>query len=86
MVFLAGRLESKNNEEFLLLHRVLLRPHVEYSVQVWQLHLKRDMLALETVKRRFTRLLPGVRELSCDEILWSLEEQEVISLNLHSSG
>ena len=59
--FIARGMEFKNSEMMLQLYKVLVRPHLEYCVQVWPPYLRKDILALEGVQRRFTRLIPELR-------------------------
>jgi len=56
----------------LQLYRALVRPHLEYCVQFQSPFLRKDVLALEGVQRRFTRLIPGMVGLKYEERLTRL--------------
>ena len=56
--------EYLDEESLMLLYKGLVRPAVEYGVVVWAPRLPRDIEAIESVQRRATRLVPGLKELS----------------------
>ena len=47
-----------DKDMFLNLFKSLVRPHLEYATSVWTPQFKKDMIAIENVQRRATRLLP----------------------------
>ena len=44
-----------------LLYVSLIRPHLEYSVPVWNPYLKGDIDNIENVQHRATRLVPSIK-------------------------
>ena len=40
-----------NKEDFLLIYKTYIRPHMEYCVQAWSPYLKKDIECLEKVQR-----------------------------------
>lgn len=51
--------EPFRKEEILDL-KLMLQPHLEYSVQFCLLHLKKDIIALENVQKRTTKIIKGI--------------------------
>ena len=48
-------------ESFLILYKTDIRPHLEYCVQVWSPHLKKDVQLLERVQRKSTKIVRGLK-------------------------
>ena len=51
---------SLNKQNFLLLYKALVRPHLEYCNQIWKPNLMKHIRIIENVQRRATRQLPGM--------------------------
>jgi len=56
----------RNKKVVLNLYKSLVRPHLEYCVQAWRPHLKKDINCLEKVQRRATRLISGYGHMKYD--------------------
>ena len=58
-----------NKSIFLKLYKALVRSHLEYGNVIWNPHLKRQSIQIESIQRRATKLLPECRNMSYDQRL-----------------
>ncbi|XP_059831389.1 uncharacterized protein LOC132397106 [Hypanus sabinus] len=82
LAFISRGIEFKSREVMMQLYKTLVRPHLEYYVQFWLPHYRKDVEALERVQRRFTRMLPGLESMDYDQRLrelglYSLEKRRM---------
>ena len=64
----------------LRLYKSLVRPLVEYCTVAWSPGYNKDKAVIEKIQRRFTKMIPAVKDMSYEERLrslglWSLEER-----------
>jgi hypothetical protein len=57
---------------FRILYTAFIRPHLEYAAPAWSPYLKKDILALENVQRRATKLVKELKNLKYEERLAKL--------------
>ena len=50
----------------------MVRPHLEYYVQLWSPHLKKDIIKLEKVQKGATKMIKGLRHLPYEGSLHQL--------------
>src|SRR6218665_2823335 len=60
---------TRDQDTILRLYKSLVRPQLEYCIQVWSPYLKQDMEKLEKVQRRATKMIQGYKYLSYEEQL-----------------
>jgi ribonucleases P/MRP protein subunit RPP40 len=61
--------ENKNKKIMLSLYKSLVRPHLDYCVQIWNPHLEKDILLLERVQKRATKMIQGLQKISYEDRL-----------------
>ena len=51
------------------LYKALMRPHLEYCSLVWSPNLKKDILSIDKVQLRVTKMIPAISALTYEERL-----------------
>ena len=59
--FIARNFNYKSTEHMLPLYKSIVRPHLEYAVQFWSPHLRRDIDKIESVQRKATKMIAEIR-------------------------
>ena len=68
---------SRTRKVILPLCSVLVRPHVEYCIQMWSPQYRRDVGLLECVQRSAAKMIQGMEQLPSED---SLRELGLFSL------
>ncbi len=72
LVFITRNFTFKNKDLILPLHINSVRPHLEYAVQFWTPHHRKDITKLEVVQRRAMKIITSVRNKPYEERLAQL--------------
>ena len=74
--FIFRSVKSRSSDVILKLYLALVRPHLDYAVQFWSPHYRKDIGLLESVQRRMTKRIQGMKDIPY--------ERRLRMLNLHS--
>ena len=64
-----GTVTDKSIQTVVPLYKALVRPRLEYCSLVWSPYLKKDILSIERVQRRVTKMIPSISSLTYEERL-----------------
>ena len=70
--FIRNSISNQSREVILPLYKSLVRPHLEYCIQVWSPYLKKDRNLIERVQKRATRLIKGMKGKNYEQRLQEL--------------
>jgi hypothetical protein len=59
----------RDDAVMLKLYKAMVRPHLEYGIQIWAPHQSKDIKKMESIQRRATKLMPSCRGLEYEERL-----------------
>jgi ribonuclease P/MRP protein subunit RPP40 len=62
-------IKFKSKNVIVKLYKSLVRPRLEYCIQEWSPHLRKDIDMMERVQRRATRLIEGFKDVSYEDRL-----------------
>ena len=62
-----------DKESLGLLYKSLVRPHLEYCNVIWGPFYEGDIITVEKIQRRATKLVPEFKKLPCEDRLHALD-------------
>ena len=51
-----------DKNSYIRLYKAMIRPQLEYGNAVWHPYLRKDIDSIEALQKRFTKLIPGLRD------------------------
>jgi hypothetical protein len=70
--FVNRNFHCRTKEIIMPIYKAMIRPHIEFAVQLWSPHLRKDIDKLERIQRRITKMIPELRNKSYSERLIEL--------------
>ena len=65
--------KTRDPKSICALYKAMVRPHLEYGNAIWGPFYQMDILKIESVQRRATKLVHEIRDLTYEERLMNLE-------------
>ena len=62
-----------DKDTFVKIYKAIIRPHIEYANVIWHPRFKKQMKCIESVQRRATKLVPGLKDLPYIQRLQQLD-------------
>jgi len=62
-------ISNKSSDEMLILYKTLVRPVLDYCIPVWRPNIRKDIMKLEKIQKRFTKMIDGCKKLSYEQRL-----------------
>ena len=62
-------IKCKDDSNLICFYKSLIRPHLEFCTAAWSPHYAKDKLLLEKIQRRFTRMIPHLKNVPYEERL-----------------